>query len=197
MKKFILSILISGFIITAMAQNNTDTATFGNGCFWCSEAIFERLQGVKSVTPGYAGGTEKNPSYDLVCSGTTNYAEVIQITFDPAVISYRELLEVFWKTHNPTTLNRQGADVGKQYRSIVFYHNQVQKETSTYYKNELAKAKIWNKPIVTQIEPVSNFYAAETYHNDYYKNNPGNGYCNFVITPKIEKFEKLFKEKLK
>ncbi len=197
MKKIILSILISGFIYTAMAQNNQDTATFGSGCFWCSEAIFERLQGVMEVTPGYAGGTEKNPSYELVCSGTTNYAEVIQLTYNPKVISYKELLEVFWKTHNPTTLNRQGADVGTQYRSVIFYHSQKQKETAEFYKNELTKAKIWDKPIVTQIEPVSNFYPAEKYHNDYYKNNPGNGYCNFVITPKIEKFKKLFKEKLK
>jgi len=197
MKKFILSILISGFIYTTMAQYNQDTATFGSGCFWCSEAIFERLQGVIEVTPGYAGGTEKNPSYDLVCSGTTNYAEVIQLTYNPKVISYKELLEVFWKTHDPTTLNRQGADVGTQYRSVIFYHNRQQKETAEFYKSELTKAKIWNKPIVTQIEPVSNFYPAEKYHNDYYKNNPGNGYCNFVITPKIEKFEKLFKDKLK
>ncbi len=197
MKRIILSILLSGFIYIAMAQNNQDTATFGSGCFWCSEAIFERLQGVIEVTPGYAGGTEKNPSYDLVCSGTTNYAEVIRLTYNPEIISYKELLEVFWKTHDPTTLNRQGADVGAQYRSVIFYHNQQQKETAEYYKTELSKAKIWNKPIVTQIEPVTNFYPAEKYHNDYYKNNPGNGYCNFVITPKIEKFEKLFKEKLK
>ncbi len=184
-------------MFTTMAQNALDTATFGNGCFWCSEAIFQRLKGVKEVSPGYAGGTEKNPSYDLVCSGTTRYAEVIQLTYDPKVISYRELLEVFWKTHDPTTLNRQGADVGTQYRSVIFYHNQQQKETAEFYKKELTKAKIWNKPIVTEIAPITNFYPAENYHNDYYKNNPGNGYCNFVITPKVEKFEKLFKEKLK
>lgn len=197
MKKIILSILLSGFIFIAMAQNNLDTATFGSGCFWCSEAIFTRLQGIKKVTPGYAGGIEKNPSYDLVCSGTTNYAEVIQILYNPEIISYKELLEVFWKTHDPTSLNRQGADVGAQYRSVIFYHNNKQKETAIFYRDELTKAKIWSKPIVTQIAPVTNFYPAEEYHNDYYKNNPGNGYCNFVITPKIEKFEKLFKEKLK
>ncbi len=197
MKKIILSILISGYIFTAMAQPSLDTATFGNGCFWCSEAIFNRLQGVKDVIPGYAGGTEKNPTYELVCSGTTKYAEVIRITYDPKVISYKELLEVFWKTHDPTTPNRQGADVGEQYRSVIFYHNPQQKQTAEFYKSQLTKAKIWDKPIVTEIAPVLNFYPAENYHNDYYKNNPGNGYCNFVITPKIEKFEKLFKEKLK
>ena len=198
MKKIsLIIILLSGLIITTMAQNSTDTATFGTGCFWCSEAIFSRLKGVTGVTPGYSGGTEKSPSYELVCSGTTNYAEVIQITFDTTIISYKELLEVFWKTHDPTTLNRQGADVGTQYRSVIFYHNEEQHKLAEHYKKELTEAQIWEKPIVTEIAPIGNFYPAEKYHRDYYKNNPANGYCNFVITPKVEKFEKIFKTKLK
>ena len=198
MKKILLIIVLFwGLIITTMAQNNTDSATFGTGCFWCSEAIFSRLKGVTGVTPGYSGGTEKNPSYELVCSGTTNYAEVIQLTFDTTIITYKELLEVFWKTHDPTTLNRQGADVGTQYRSVIFYHNEDQHKLAERYKKELTEAQIWEKPIVTEISPFNNFYPAEKYHRDYYKNNPGNGYCNFVITPKIEKFEKIFKSKLK
>jgi len=174
-----------------------DIATFGSGCFWCSEAIFGRLQGVNEVIPGYAGGNEKNPSYELVCTGTTNYAEVINIKFDSSIISFEELLEVFWKTHNPTTPNRQGADVGPQYRSVIFYHNEKQKQAAGYFKQQLEKEKIWDKPIVTEISPMTTFYAAEKYHSDYYKNNPANAYCNFVITPKVEKFEKVFSDKLK
>jgi len=197
MKKLIFSIFLMALSFTAMTQNKLNTATFGNGCFWCSEAIFSRLKGVEQVTPGYSGGTESNPGYELVCSGTTNYAEVIQITFNPEIISFKELLEVFWKTHDPTTLNRQGADVGRQYRSVIFYHNEKQKELAEHYKLELTKAEIWNKPIVTEITAFTNFYPAEQYHNDYYENNPSNGYCNFVITPKVEKFEKIFKNKLK
>ena len=197
MKQFIFSILLMGLSYTTMAQNKLDTATFGNGCFWCSEAIFDRLKGVETVTPGYAGGQEPNPSYELICTGSTRYAEVVQIVYNPDVISYSELLEVFWKTHNPTTLNQQGADVGPQYRSVVFYHNPQQKELAEHYKKKLTEANIWDKPIVTEITPYTNFYPAEDYHNDYYKNNPANSYCNFVITPKVEKFEKIFKEKLK
>jgi peptide-methionine (S)-S-oxide reductase len=197
MKYLLISILAMGLSFTVMAQNQQDTATFGTGCFWCSEAIFSRLKGVEKVNPGYAGGEEPDPTYELVCSGTTNYAEVVQIVFNPDTISFKELLEVFWKTHDPTTLNRQGADVGTQYRSVIFYHNIQQKQQAEHYKEELSKAGIWNKPIVTEIAPIRNFYPAETYHQDYYRNNPGNGYCNFVITPKIEKFEKIFREKLK
>ena len=178
-------------------EPNYDTATFGTGCFWCSEAVFSRLKGVDKVTPGYSGGEEPNPTYDLVKTGLTRYAEVVQIVYDPDVISFVKLLEVFWKTHDPTTLNRQGADEGPQYRSVIFYHNEKQKELAVHYKNQLEKAGIWDKPIVTEISPFKNFYEAEKYHWDYYKNNPGNAYCNFVITPKIEKFEKLFKEDLK
>ncbi|HVO73252.1 MAG TPA: peptide-methionine (S)-S-oxide reductase MsrA, partial [Ignavibacteriaceae bacterium] len=178
-------------------DKNLETATFGEGCFWCSEAIFERVEGVKSVTSGYAGGTVANPSYQQVCTGTTGHAEVIQLTFDPKVISYDELLKIFWKTHDPTTLNRQGADEGTQYRSVIFYHNEEQKKKAERYKEELNKAGIWRDPIVTQIVPYTNFYSAEDYHQEYYANNPNQGYCNLVITPKVEKFEKVFKDKLK
>jgi peptide-methionine (S)-S-oxide reductase len=174
-----------------------ETATFGSGCFWCTEAIFERVDGVIDVISGYAGGLEPNPSYELVCSGTTRYAEVTQITYNPEIVSFQTLLKIFWETHDPTTLNRQGADVGPQYRSVIFYHNQEQKEIAERLKNELNKAKIWDKPIVTEITPVSNFYKAENYHQNFYENNPSNSYCNFVITPKVKKFEKVFSNQLK
>ena len=178
-------------------DSKLETATFGSGCFWCTEAIFERVKGVTSVVSGYTGGKVDNPSYEEVCTGKTGHAEVIQIKFDSAVVSYDELLEIFWKTHDPTTLNRQGADVGTQYRSVIFYHNDEQKEKAESYKTELNKAKIWEDPIVTEISPLKNFYSAEKYHQDYYEQNPNQGYCSFVITPKIEKFEKVFKDKLK
>lgn len=174
-----------------------ETATFGSGCFWCTEAIFERVDGVIDVISGYAGGLEPNPSYELVCTGTTRYAEVTQITYDPEIVSFQTLLKIFWETHDPTTLNRQGADVGPQYRSVIFYHNQEQKEIAEHLKNELNKAEIWDKPIVTEITPVSNFYKAENYHQNFYENNPSNSYCNFVITPKVKKFEKVFSDQLK
>lgn len=174
-----------------------DTATFGSGCFWCTEAIFERVNGVIDVVSGYAGGHVVNPTYEAVCNGTTGHAECTQITFNPDIISYDELLEIFWKTHDPTTLNRQGNDVGTQYRSVIFYHNDEQKQRAEYYKRKLEEEKIWNDPIVTEISPVTKFYKAEKYHQDYYENNPYQGYCSFVITPKVEKFEKVFKDKLK
>jgi len=174
-----------------------DTATFGTGCFWCTEAIFDRVEGVVTALPGYSGGTIPNPDYELVCTGKSGYAEVIQIVYQPDIIGYNELLEIFWQTHDPTTLNRQGADVGTQYRSVIFYHNAGQKKLADYYKEELEKSKIWDKPIVTEISPFVKFYKAESYHIDYYKNNPSNSYCNYVITPKIEKFEKVFSEKMK
>ena len=180
-----------------MENSVNQSATFGTGCFWCSEAIFSRLKGVVSVKPGYSGGATKNPTYNEVCSGETGHAEVIEVVFDPKVISYRELLEVFWKTHDPTTLNRQGADVGTQYRSVIFYHNAEQKSEANTYKEALSQAGIWDNPIVTEIAPFTTFYLAEAYHDDYYTNNPANGYCNFVITPKVEKFEKVFSDKLK
>ena len=178
-------------------MENLEKATFGSGCFWCTEAVFERLNGVQKVVSGYAGGTVENPTYEEVCSETTGHAEVTQITYDPKVITYDELLEVFWKTHDPTTLNRQGNDVGTQYRSVIFYHNEEQKQFAEKYKEELIKSGAWDKPIVTEISPINNFYSAEGYHQDYYENNPNQGYCAFVIAPKVEKFEKVFKDKLK
>jgi peptide-methionine (S)-S-oxide reductase len=178
-------------------MENLEKATFGSGCFWCTEAVFERLNGVQKVVSGYAGGTVENPTYEKVCTGKTGHAEVTQITYDPKVITYDELLEVFWKTHDPTTLNRQGNDVGTQYRSVIFYHNNEQKRLAEKYKEELNKSGIWDKPIVTEIAPYTNFYPAEKYHQNYYDNNPALPYCSFVITPKVEKFEKVFKDKLK
>ncbi len=180
-----------------MTDTNLEKATFGAGCFWCTEAIFERVKGVKSVSSGYSGGTVKNPAYREVTTGRTGHAEVIQLTYDPAEVSYAELLEIFWKTHDPTTLNRQGADVGTQYRSAVFYHNEEQKELAEKYKKELDAAGIWENPIVTEITAFEAFYKAEDYHQDYYEQNSRSPYCNLVITPKIEKFESVFKDKLK
>jgi len=178
-------------------MDNLEKATFGSGCFWCTEAIFEELKGVHSVVSGYAGGKVLNPTYEEVCTGTTGYAEVTQITYDPSVITYDELLEVFWKTHDPTTLNRQGNDVGPQYRSAIFYHNEEQKLLAEKYKAELDKSGAWDNPIVTEITPLTNYFPAENYHQDYYNNNPNQGYCAFVIAPKLEKFKKVFKDKLK
>lgn len=177
-------------------RNDVEVATFGSGCFWCTEAIFNLVEGVEKAIPGYAGGTEPNPTYKLVSSGTTQYAEVVQITFNPELISFKELLEIFWQTHDPTTLNRQGADIGPQYRSIIFYHNQNQKEEAEYFKETLNSQGIWKNPVVTEISPFTNFYRAEAYHINYYENNPSSGYCNYVITPKIEKFKKVFSDKL-
>ena len=172
-------------------------ATFGAGCFWCTEAVFTRLKGVAKVESGYSGGNVPNPTYEAVCTGKTGHAECTNIYFDPAVISYTQLLEVFFKTHNPTTLNQQGADVGTQYRSVIFYHNDEQKQLAEKVKRDLTEAKIWDKPIVTEISEFKKFYMAEDYHQDYYENNTNQGYCAFVITPKLEKFEKVFKNLLK
>ena len=181
-------------------RNMRDTyelAIFGGGCFWCVEAIFERVSGVLEAESGYSGGTVANPDYKMVTSGTTGHAEVVQITFDPEVISYLELLEIFFKTHDPTTLNRQGADVGTQYRSIVLYHNEQQRKLAEQIIEELDSEGIWEDPIVTEVVPFEHFYSAEAYHQEYYENNPNAGYCRVVITPKVEKFEKIFREKLK
>jgi peptide-methionine (S)-S-oxide reductase len=183
--------------IKFMSIAKLDTATLGTGCFWCTEAIFQELEGVEKVTSGYSGGTVPNPTYEQVCSKTTGHAECLNIMYDPSKISFDELLEVFWKVHDPTTLNRQGADVGTQYRSVVFYHNEEQRAKAAEYKAALDKSGAWDKPIVTTLEPFTVFYPAEEYHQNYYNNNTGQGYCQFVIRPKLEKFEKVFKNKLK
>ena len=174
-----------------------DTATFGSGCFWCTEAIFTRIKGVQKVISGYSGGTVENPSYEQVCTGKTGHAEVCQIIFYPSVVPFEDLLKVFWKTHDPTTLNRQGADAGTQYRSVIFYHSEEQKKLAEHYKLELDKSGAWDNPVVTEISPFTKFFPAETYHQNYFANNPTQGYCSYVIAPKVEKFEKVFKEKLK
>lgn len=183
---------------TAVNQDSgTDTATFGAGCFWCVEAIFQRLEGVLSVKSGYAGGFVKNPSYKEVCNGTTGHAEVIQLTYDKSKISFDELLEVFWKTHDPTTPDRQGNDVGPQYRSVIFYHNEEQRQKAESYKKKLNEEKVYPNPIITEIAPFSNYYAAEDYHQNYFNQNKSQGYCQYVIQPKLDKFQKVFKDKLK
>jgi peptide-methionine (S)-S-oxide reductase len=176
----------------------TDTATFGTGCFWCTEALFEQLNGVLSVTSGYSGGKIANPTYEEVSSGQTGHAECVQIVYEPGKISYDELLEAFFQSHDPTSLNRQGADEGTQYRSAIFYHNSGQKDKAEYYKEQLNKAGAYNKPIVTEISPISKFYPAENYHQEYYRlNKYSNPYCAVVIRPKLEKFQKVFAKKLK
>jgi peptide-methionine (S)-S-oxide reductase len=175
-----------------------DTATFGTGCFWCTEAIFEQLNGVVKVTSGYSGGNVANPTYKEVCTGETGHAECVQILYEPDKISFDELLEVFWQVHDPTTLNQQGADIGTQYRSAIFYHDEAQKEKAEKYKNELNKNEAFAKPIVTEITPAGKFYPAEDYHQEYYANNKNtNPYCAVVIRPKLEKFQKVFGKKIK
>ncbi len=178
--------------------DKVETATFGTGCFWCTEAIFEQLNGVLKVTSGYMGGKVKNPTYKAVCTGETGHAECVQVVYEPARISYDELLKVFFEVHDPTSLNRQGADEGTQYRSAIFYHTPEQKEKADYYKKELDKSGAYNKTIVTEITPASEFYVAEDYHQEYYRNNKNtNPYCSIVIRPKLEKFQKVFAGKLK
>lgn len=172
-------------------------ATFGAGCFWCVEAIFEEVKGVKSVVAGYAGGQKKNPTYRQVSSGSTGHAEVTRIVYDPSVVSYEQLLEVLWHTHNPTTKNRQGADVGPQYRSVIFYHNDEQREIAEKSLKKTDQSDLWEDPIVTEIEPISNYSKAENYHQNYYENNPNAGYCTVVIAPKLKKFRKDFSHMLK
>lgn len=181
----------------AMNSQNLQKATFGAGCFWCVEAIFEEVKGVKSVVAGYAGGEINNPSYRQVASGSTDHAEVTRITYDPSVVSYEQLLEVLWHTHNPTTKNRQGPDVGPQYRSVIFYHNDKQKEIAEKSLEKTDESDLWEDPIVTEIEPISNYSEAENYHQNYYENNPNAGYCTVVIAPKLKKFRKEFSHMLK
>jgi peptide-methionine (S)-S-oxide reductase len=183
--------------INSMTTIKTDTATLGAGCFWCVEAVFQELDGVLKVTSGYSGGHVANPTYEQVCSKTTGHVEVTQIVYDPTKLSFDELLEVFWKTHDPTTVDQQGNDHGPQYRSVVFYNSEEQKNKSIEYKAALDKSGAWSKPIVTSIEPLKNFYVAEDYHQNYFANNPDQMYCRFVVQPKVEKFRKVFKDKLK
>ncbi len=172
-------------------------ATLAGGCFWCTEAIFTELKGVEKVESGYSGGTVANPSYELVCTGTTGHAETAQITFDPKVISYRDLLRIFFTVHDPTTLNRQGADVGTQYRSVIFYHDEEQKKVAEEVMKEVTAQKIWDAPLVTELVPAKPFYKAEDYHQEYFANNPNQGYCRVVIAPKVAKFREHYREKLK
>ena len=203
------SILLYLFIsFSACAQNNTnskpnkinmtniETITLGSGCFWCTEAFFQRLKGVVKVTSGYSGGFVDNPTYEQVCDKNTGHAEVCQVLFDTTKISLDEILSVFWKTHDPTTLNQQGNDVGPQYRSVVFFHNKHQEDLAKKYIIELNAAKAWPNPVVTTVEAFEKFYAAENYHQNYYNNNKNQGYCRYVIGPKLEKFEKVFADKL-
>ncbi len=180
-----------------MEANKKEIATLGAGCFWCVEAVFQDLRGVESVVSGYMGGEMKYPTYRDICTGTTGHAEVCQLTFDPAVISFEDILEVFWHTHDPTTLNRQGNDKGTQYRSAIFYHDETQRELAERSKAAADASGNWANPIVTEITPAETFYKAEADHQEYYNLNPGQGYCSYVITPKVQKFRKQFKEKLK
>lgn len=214
MKSFIALFLSLGLAFSACAQQekqldqekmkdqimtdrqDIETATLGAGCFWCVEAIFQQLKGVIKVESGYSGGQVKNPTYREVCSGMTGHAEVCQVHFDPSIISFEEILEVFWTTHDPTTLNRQGNDVGTQYRSAIFYHNEEQKAIAERSKKEYA-TQIWDDPIVTEITPFTNYYPAEEYHQNYWFDNGNQPYCRIVINPKVEKFRKKFADKLK
>jgi methionine-S-sulfoxide reductase len=205
MKKFHLSILFCLAACAVVAQNTKpksmneelQVATLGSGCFWCTEAFFLRLKGVETVVSGYSGGKVKNPTYRAVCTGLTGHAEVVQVKFKPEVITYEEILEVFWNTHDPTTLNRQGNDEGPQYRSVVFYHNEQQKKIAEQYKEQLSKSGVFKNSIVTEITPFTVFYPAEEYHQNYFALNPNQGYCQYVIRPKVEKFNKQYASKLK
>ncbi|MBC7607655.1 MAG: peptide-methionine (S)-S-oxide reductase MsrA [Burkholderiales bacterium] len=178
-------------------QNNMETVTLGGGCYWCVEAVYENLNGVKSVISGFSGGKTKNPTYEAVSSGRTGYAESVQITFDKTVTNLDEIFKVFFTVHDPTTLNRQGADEGTQYRSVIFYNDEIQKKAAESIISDLKKAKVYRNPIVTAIEPFTQFYKAEDYHQNYYANNKNQPYCQMVIQPKLEKFEKIFKDRLK
>ncbi len=198
MRLFRVVALIVGMFHILYAQENSvvyEKATFGGGCFWCLEAVFEETRGVIDVISGYAGGQTPNPTYEQVCSGTTGHAEVVQITFDPKIISYEALLKIFWLIHDPTTLNRQGNDVGTQYRSVIFYHNETQKAQAEASMKTFASK--FTKPIVTEIKSLEVFYKAEAYHQNYFKNNPNQGYCMFVVSPKVEHFKHEYKDLVK
>ena len=181
----------------AIIKSKNDTATFGTGCFWCTEAVFQQFKGVVSVSSGYSGGTVVNPTYKAVCTGNTGHAEVVQVIYDPSQVSFADLLEVFWQTHDPTTLNRQGNDVGTQYRSVIFYHNSTQKSAAEVYKKKLDSSGAYPAPVVTEISPFKKFYKAENYHQDYYTLNGQDPYCRYVIQPKLDKFQKVFKDKIR
>ncbi|WP_083195903.1 peptide-methionine (S)-S-oxide reductase MsrA [Flavobacterium piscis] len=195
----IFALSLNGFAQNTKAKSasNLETITLGGGCYWCVEAVYENLDGVKSVVSGFSGGKVANPTYEEVCTGTTGHAEVVQITYDKTKTDINEIFQVFFTVHDPTTLNRQGADVGTQYRSVIFYKNEEQKKAAQSIIAELNKAKVYNSPIVTKVEPFKVFYKAEDYHQNYYANNKSQPYCKMVIQPKIEKFEKVFKDKLK
>ncbi len=180
-----------------ISHERFEQATLGGGCFWCLETVYAELRGVVKVESGYAGGETPNPTYKQVCSGTTGHAEVVQVTFDPAVIAFKDLLSIFFAIHDPTTLNRQGADVGTQYRSVIFYHDDEQRQQALALMLELEKKKIWGNAIVTTVEPLDKFYRAEDYHQEYYKYNPNQPYCQAVIAPKVAKFRKTYMDKLK
>lgn len=190
-------ILTEDMSIKPEFTDTTAVATFGAGCFWCVEAIFQDLNGVYSVESGYMGGEKKDPTYKEVCTGTTGHAEVCRIVYDPRLLTFKDLLEVFWQTHDPTTLNRQGNDAGTQYRSAIFYYSDDQKKESEFYKSELDKSGAFSDPIVTTLEPVDTFYPAEDYHQNYFNQNGDQPYCSFVIKPKVEKFKKAFSSRLK
>jgi peptide-methionine (S)-S-oxide reductase len=179
------------------SANGQEVATLGGGCFWCLEAVYDELQGVEHVESGYAGGQVVNPTYEQVCSGRTGHAEVVQVTFDPAIVSFKEILEIFFTIHDPTTLNRQGADVGPQYRSAIFYHSPEQKVTAEQVINEINAAHIWDAPIVTEVSSLETFYLAEDYHQEYFQRNPGQGYCRVIIAPKVAKFRQKYLSRLK
>jgi peptide-methionine (S)-S-oxide reductase len=208
---FALTLIFMGNTVSEMPENfpppdpapatdaptDTETATLGSGCFWCTEAVFQQLRGVKSVTSGYTGGHLPNPTYDDICDGDTGHAEVVRVEFDPKVVTFSELLEVFWRSHDPTTKNRQGNDRGPQYRSAIFYHSERQRDLAERYKAKIDAAGVYTRPLVTEITKADVFYPAEGYHQNYYANNPNQGYCRVMIGPKLDKLKKVFADKLK
>jgi len=198
MATWMVATLLMSITNVSFAMNEgLEKATLGGGCFWCTEAVYQQLKGVVSVSPGYSGGHDKNPTYEEVCQGTTGHAEVVQISFNPSEVSFDEILEVFFEVHDPTTLNRQGADVGTQYRSVIFYHSEEQKQAAIKAIEKLNISKLLPKPVVTEVTPFTQFYEAEGYHKNYFNRNQNQPYCRMVVSPKVQKFRKLFKEHLK